>query len=135
MSYFGLLSIEIVLQDSFHSESETVNFANAVGSSRNINQWVEDKTNNKIKDLIKPDALGPDTRMVLVNAIYFKGLWEHQFFKERTTTAPFYTSETEFVNVDMMHVKVHLISNYSLYQECRRFSFRSTISVMASLRN
>lgn len=71
-----------------------------------INKWVEDQTNDKIKNLISPDALGVDTRMVLVNAIYFKGLWQHQFKKDRTDKAPFYTSETDSVMVDMMHVKV-----------------------------
>lgn len=44
--------------------------------------------------------------MVLVNAIYFKGLWQHQFVKDRTDKAAFYTSDTDSVMVDMMHVKV-----------------------------
>lgn len=104
--YSGLPLTEIALQDKFYSESESLNFGKSAESAETINKWVEDKTNNKIKDLIASDALGADTRMVLVNAIYFKGFWQHQFLKERTAKEPFYTSETEQVSVDMMHVKV-----------------------------
>ncbi|XP_037035592.1 alaserpin-like isoform X2 [Bradysia coprophila] len=96
-----------IAKEKFHSESESLNFAKAAESAGTINKWVEDKTNDKIKDLIPSDALGADTRMVLVNAIYFKGFWQHQFKKERTEKAPFFTSETDSVLVDMMHVKEH----------------------------
>jgi len=96
-----------IATEKFHSEAESLDFAKTVQSAGVINKWVEDKTNNKIKDLIKPDSLGSDTRMVLVNAIYFKGFWQYQFKKDRTDKAPFYTSETDSVLVDMMHVKEH----------------------------
>lgn len=102
-----------IARKNFHSESETLDFAKATDSARSINSWVEEKTNNKIKDLIKPDALGSDTRMVLVNAIYFKGFWENQFIKRRTKKDKFYISETDTVDVDMMFVKVDfLFFNY-----------------------
>jgi len=54
-----------------------------------INEWVEDKTNKKIKDLIKPGVLTPTTRLVLTNAIYFKGKWKTQFKEEDTREMPF----------------------------------------------
>lgn len=91
----------------FHSEAETLNFVDNVGSASTINQWVEGKTNHLIKDLISADSLNSDTRMVLVNAIYFKGLWTHQFPKHNTHKAPFYTSETDSFEVDTMSVKAH----------------------------
>jgi len=96
---------DVIAKQQFHSEAEKLNFAKSTESANTINTWVEEKTNDKIKDLIDPKSLGVDTRMVLVNAIYFKGLWKHQFKKERTAKAPFYTSETDSVDVDMMHVK------------------------------
>ena len=68
-----------------------------------INKWVEAKTNDKIKDLIKPDDLSPLTRLVLTNAIYFKGKWEIQFKPEATRPMPFYISAKEKVDVPMMH--------------------------------
>lgn len=99
-----------IARKNFYSESQSLNFAQATVSAGVINRWVEQQTNDKIKDLIKPDALGSDTRMVLVNAIYFKGFWEHQFKKDRTKKEKFYTSETDSVLVDTMFVKVGLVT-------------------------
>lgn len=90
---------------SFGSEVQALDFAQNVDSANTINQWVEQKTNEKIKDLIKADSLDSDTRMVLVNAIYFKGQWEHQFNKNRTEKAPFWLDQTRSIDVDMMHAK------------------------------
>ncbi|NPV52948.1 MAG: serpin family protein [Firmicutes bacterium] len=68
-----------------------------------INKWVETKTNNKIKDLIGIRDLTPLTRLVLTNAIYFKGKWELQFKPEATRPMPFYISAKEKADVPMMH--------------------------------
>ncbi len=92
---------------SFSSETQNVNFADNVGSANTINQWVEEKTNKKIKDLISSDSLDGLTRMVLVNAIYFKGLWTHQFNKDRTRQKPFYLNDVDSVNTDFMFLKEH----------------------------
>ena len=68
-----------------------------------INRWVEGKTENKIVDLIGPNVLDPLTRLVLTNAIYFKGQWEKQFRPEQTKEAPFYLSAENQVAVPFMH--------------------------------
>ena len=81
----------------------TVNFKNQTEEARSsINQWVEDKTNNKIKDLIKDDALTSLTRLVLTNAVYFKGFWKDQFNKENTRSYKFKVSETKSVKIKIM---------------------------------
>ena len=67
-----------------------------------INSWVEDKTQEKIKDLIQPGTLDALTRLVLVNAIYFKGNWESQFKADNTKDAPFHISSKKSVEVPMM---------------------------------
>uniref|UniRef100_A0A6B2EHF1 Putative serine protease inhibitor 4 n=1 Tax=Phlebotomus kandelakii TaxID=1109342 RepID=A0A6B2EHF1_9DIPT len=89
----------------FNSEAQSLNFADNVNSAKTINTWVEEKTNDKIKDLIPADALDSDTRMVLVNAIYFKGLWENKFKPENTKKLPFWTSKDKSVDVEMMYTK------------------------------
>lgn len=81
-----------------------VNFAkDANGASQAINKWVTEKTQNKINNLIQPDALDRATRLMLVNAIYFKGDWMDQFVpadtrKEIFTLAKGKTVKTMFMN-------------------------------------
>lgn len=72
---------------------------------RMINKWVEDRTQNKIKDLIQPGILDALSRLVLVNAIYFKGNWMSQFKADKTKDAPFHTSSKKSVQAPMMTQK------------------------------
>ncbi len=67
-----------------------------------INRWVEQQTEDKIKDLIQPGALDPYTRMVLVNAIYFKADWLTPFEPSNTHDAPFYLLDGSEIRVKMM---------------------------------
>jgi serine protease inhibitor len=67
-----------------------------------INAWVENKTKEKIKDLIRPGALDAMTRMVLANAIYFKGSWAAKFDTQFTNNATFRVTEKDSVTVRMM---------------------------------
>jgi len=67
-----------------------------------INDWVEDKTEDKIKDLIPAGVINPMTRLVITNAIYFKGDWVRQFDKNLTTDADFRTDTGKTVRVPMM---------------------------------
>jgi serpin B len=94
-----------IAKTSFSSESQTLDFSQSVQSADTINKWVEDNTNNKIKDLVQSDSLGPDTRMVLVNAIYFKGFWTYQFDPKNTFKGPFYLNDKDTVTVDFMKIK------------------------------
>ena len=72
---------------------------------RTINSWVERKTNEKIKDLIPEGVLDALTRLVLTNAIYFKGNWATQFDKNRTEDAPFHLLSGQSVQTPLMHQK------------------------------
>ena len=67
-----------------------------------INTWVENQTSNKIKDLFPPNSFNEDTRLVLSNAVYFKGGWLYQFDPERTQPQTFKVSPDHNVTVDMM---------------------------------
>ena len=69
-----------------------------------INQWVEQKTENKIKDLIPPRAITPATRLVLTNAIYFKGDWEAKFDKAQTQDEDFHLDAAKTVKAPLMHI-------------------------------
>ena len=75
------------------------------GARKTINKWIEDKTKNKIKDLIKQGMLDKMTRMVLTNAIYFKGRWQLEFDKKDTKDLPFHIFASQEKNVPMMTIK------------------------------
>jgi serine protease inhibitor len=68
-----------------------------------INSWVEEQTNNRIKDLLPKGVLNGDTRLVLTNAIYFKGDWQELFAESDTKEADFTVSAGTKVRVPLMH--------------------------------
>ena len=74
------------------------------GARKEVNDWVEEKTKQKIKNLIPKGVFGKTTRLTLVNAIYFKGFWQNQFHKKATRKRKFFVSKTETVRVQMMRV-------------------------------
>lgn len=67
-----------------------------------INSWVEEQTRQRIKDLLPDGSVTTDTRLVLVNAIYFKGDWASQFKKESTSEADFFVSADRAVKANLM---------------------------------
>jgi serpin B len=93
-----------LIETNYDGRLNKVDFVTAAESARKtINAWVEEKTNNKIKDLIAQGVLNRLTRLVLTNAIYFKGSWAKQFEKDRTKEAPFTQVSGDKVDVPMMN--------------------------------
>lgn len=95
-----------LLTQSFAAEVSKANLADEQ-SRKNINTWVKNSTGGKIEDLLT-EPLPPNTKMVLLNAIYFKGLWDTPFDASFTSSAPFYNGGTEQVTVDMMRNEVRV---------------------------
>lgn len=71
-------------------------------SRQTINRWVEDQTNDKIKNLIPPGILNAYIRLVLTNAVYFKGTWVKQFDEKDTREEDFRVNSEKTVSVPMM---------------------------------
>ncbi len=93
-----------LVQSDYAAGFRRVNFKLSPESVRTtINAWVEKQTNDKIKDLISPGALNSTTRLVLTNAIYFKGNWQDPFDKEATQKEEFHLSASQWVMTSMMH--------------------------------
>ncbi|XP_042338301.1 leukocyte elastase inhibitor-like, partial [Plectropomus leopardus] len=87
----------------YKAELEPVDFIKAFDAARiQINGWVEEQTKGNIKDLLAEGLLDDTTVLVLVNAIYFKGLWNNKFEKESTVDAEFRINKTETKTVKMM---------------------------------
>ncbi|XP_071872228.1 antichymotrypsin-2-like isoform X2 [Bombus fervidus] len=87
----------------FRSASQLVNFAQNKEAANIINSWVEQNTNNLIKELINAEMLSDTTRLVLVNAIYFKGEWKDKFDPTLTRDKPFHISKDEVKDVPTMY--------------------------------
>jgi serpin B len=93
-----------LVQADYGAGFHQVNFKLSPDTVRaTINQWVESETNNKIQNLIGPGVLTPATRLVLTNAIYFKGNWQDQFDKDATQKEEFHLSATQWVMAPLMH--------------------------------
>ncbi len=91
------------LQEHFGAGLEEVDFAGDTGAARRtINTWVAEQTNEQIVDLIPEGMLGPLTRLVLTNAIYFKGDWTNAFDPRSTADRPFHISTDETIDVPLM---------------------------------
>lgn len=102
---YGFLEefLELIKSD-YDGRLNEVDFIRAAEAARKtINTWVEKKTNDKIKNLIQKGVLDSMTRLVLTNAIYFKGNWAKQFKEDRTKEAPFTLANGRKVDVAMMN--------------------------------
>ncbi|MCX6644838.1 MAG: serpin family protein [bacterium] len=84
-----------------------------------INDWVESRTENKIQELLKQGVITVDTRLVLVNAIYFNAAWLLPFIVENTTPGDFHLSDGSTVSVPMMYeMEDHGYMEGDGYQAC-----------------
>src|SRR5438477_1935061 len=87
----------------YEAEAQLVDFKHAAESAcGEINSWVARKTKQKIQNLIGPGQLTDVTRLLLCNAIYFKGTWAVRFDPNNTRPAPFFTSPEHSLQAQMM---------------------------------
>jgi serpin B len=92
-----------ILAKNFGAGVNNVNFIQDPEAARDaINNWVEEETEEKIKELIPAGTISDLTRLVLANAIYFKGAWRYQFDTASTYEAPFNLLDGSAIKVDMM---------------------------------
>jgi len=75
---------------------------NAEAARVKINSWAEEQTHGKIQDLIMPGKVDAMTRLVLTNAVYFKGTWYNQFSKNTTRPQPFHVTASKDVTAPHM---------------------------------
>jgi serpin B len=93
------------MQSDYGADFHRVDFRTQSEAVRGtINQWVEKETNDRITNLIGPGVLTSDTRLVLTNAIYFKGTWRDPFEKGATTEdGDFHVAAAQTVKAPLMH--------------------------------
>ncbi|KAM9703424.1 alpha-1-antitrypsin homolog [Menidia menidia] len=77
-----------------------IDFSEPRDAATEINTFIANKTRDKIKDMVQ--ELDPDTAMVLINYVYFKGQWKYPFDSELTHKGDFHLNNTTKVKVDML---------------------------------
>jgi len=87
---------------AYGATTTAVDYRDAETARRTINDWVAAQTNDKIQALIPAGTLNGLTRLLLVNAIYFKGQWAHPFDPTLTRPAPFWRTPDQSVPVPFM---------------------------------
>ena len=95
-----------ICQQQFGARINQVDFRTGAEAARKeINDWVASQTKDKITDLLQSGVINNSTRLVLVNAIYFKGRWTFPFNKSQTANAPFMITPSQKVQAPLMHQK------------------------------
>uniref|UniRef100_A0A3P8ULE5 Serpin family A member 10 n=1 Tax=Cynoglossus semilaevis TaxID=244447 RepID=A0A3P8ULE5_CYNSE len=87
----------------FDADVRSVDFADTEGSIRSINQYIRHKTEDKITEMISD--LDPETRLMLINTIFFQGAWELPFNPDFTRSSPFYIDSYNVVRVPTMYLE------------------------------
>jgi len=99
----ALRSFLEALDRHYGAQPGVVDFVSQPATARKtINDWAADATNNKITHVISPEAITPQTRLILANAVYFKGDWEKAFDKDDTRPQPFFLTADKEIKVPMM---------------------------------
>ncbi|XP_014205333.1 antichymotrypsin-2 isoform X3 [Copidosoma floridanum] len=88
-------SFNALATDSFRSEAADLDISNPSAAVKEVNNWVDQKTHHKIEKILEDGDIDGDTRMVILNAVYFKGKWAKPFENKQTEDKPFYYMENK----------------------------------------
>ena len=101
------------IKEEYSSAGRPLNYGSPEEARGVINRWVEGETRQKIKDLLPEGSIDSMTRMVLTNAIYFKGNWATQFKVKSTREMPFKLAADKIQKTPMMFQK----GNFGYFQD------------------
>lgn len=99
---FVLSDYRHAIEDSFQAKVQSLDFAKTEEATSIINEWTSNQTHGKIPQLLEAGDLDSSTRVVLTNALYFKGSWQKPFDVKNTADASFYLAEGSSVKTKMM---------------------------------
>ncbi|XP_063079389.1 alpha-1-antitrypsin homolog [Engraulis encrasicolus] len=115
----GAKIVDKFLEDAKHyfdSEALSVDFSKPDVAKEEINKYIAEHTNNTIADMVK--EVDPATLVMLINCVYFKGLWQRMFNERSTVKDDFLVDENTKVSVDMMHKQGY----YEYYEDKDNFT-------------
>lgn len=110
-----------VLKDSYGSDAASVDFHNKAGEILGqVNEWAKEETHGNIEDLLPAGSVDSNTRIVLANALYFKGAWKKPFEEESTKDGEFHLLDGKTIQVPMMHTtKKQFIKDFPTFKALR----------------
>ena len=92
-----------ILRQDYEADARQVDFATEAGPvTKQINEWVSGQTKGKLGDMVSPGLLDQNSRLVLVNAVYFKGTWKTKFKPELTRQQDFQVETNRWIKCPMM---------------------------------
>ena len=92
-----------LIGDYYSNEMRQLDFCQGPRAQKTINDWVAQKTQDRIKDLIPAGVLKCDTMLVLTNAVYFLGEWADKFDQKQTKPGPFWPTPDKKIEAPFMH--------------------------------
>lgn len=92
------------VSSKYSSDFKQIDFGNTELAVTDINRWVADKTNQRITNMVSPSDIHSETKLMISNAVYFKGEWLNKFEKLRTAKATFFTDTENQYHVDFMNI-------------------------------
>ncbi|NTV22866.1 MAG: serpin family protein [Nanoarchaeota archaeon] len=102
---YGFLPEYLEISKNYYGGNvKNLNFGEPEPARLEINKWVEENTNQKIKDLLPAGSIDSMTRLVITNAIHFKGSWVTPFIKDKTADRDFFIAKDNKVTAKMMSV-------------------------------
>jgi len=101
-------------RETFGTNPREADFKNQAETARQtINQWVEAETQERIKDLIPEGGIDPQTRAVLTNAVYFRGIWVKAFDHGDTKPLAYTLLDGQSETAPMMHMIARRVARYA----------------------
>ncbi|XP_063436506.1 serpin B6-like [Mytilus trossulus] len=118
----------------YGSDLKRLNFKSAPDQSRiNINSWIANSTNDKIKNMLPPNTITSGTVLVLVNAIYFKGTWNKEFNPNKTRKRNFLDESNQQKQVDMMYDQRFVVAGENTELNCKILQLQYTGSKLSMI--
>ncbi|KAJ3624394.1 hypothetical protein MTP99_018019 [Tenebrio molitor] len=101
-SFLILNEFQEIAKEMYFADSENIDFAKNEQAAKTMNSWLEKETENKINNMVDSKLLDELTRIILINALYFKGDWTEKFYVCNTQKTNFYKTKNDAVEVDTM---------------------------------
>ncbi len=90
------------VSEKYFSDFKQTDFADAEKAASDINRWVSEKTNQRINTIADAGNINPDTKILISNAVYFKGEWLNKFEKQKTISGTFFADAENQYKIDFM---------------------------------